>query len=82
MISGQVIQNSIDDLKNITKVDLGVFDLEGQTVAATFDLEGLTTELIHNFAISPADSLPSFKSVRISRRAGSESALNVSANPM
>ena len=56
MISGQVIQNSIDDLKNITKVDLGVFDLEGQTVAATFDLEGLTTELIHNFAISPADS--------------------------
>ena len=56
MISGQVIQNSIDDLKNITKVDLGVFDLEGQTVAATFDLEGLTTELIHNFAVSPADS--------------------------
>lgn len=56
MISGQVIQNSIDDLKSITKVDLGVFDLEGQTVAATFDLEGLTTELIHNFAISPADS--------------------------
>lgn len=56
MISGQVIQNSIDDLKNITKVDLGVFDLEGQTVAATFDLEGLTAELIHNFAISPADS--------------------------
>ncbi len=56
MISGQVIQNSIDDLKNITKVDLGVFDLEGQTIAATFDLEGLTTELIHNFAVSPADS--------------------------
>ena len=56
MISGQVIQNSIDDLKNITKVDLGVFDLEGQTVADTFDLEGLTTELIHNFAVSPADS--------------------------
>ena len=56
MISGQVIQNSIDDLKNITKVDLGVFDLEGQTVAATFDLERLTTELIHNFAVSPADS--------------------------
>ena len=37
-------------------MDLGVFDLEGQTVAATFDLEGLTTELIHNFAVSPADS--------------------------
>lgn len=56
MISGQVIQNSIDDLKNITKVDLGVFDLEGQVVAATFKMDTLSTELIHNFAISPADS--------------------------
>lgn len=56
MISGQVIQNSIDDLKSITKVDLGVFDLEGQTVAATFELEGLTADLLRNFANSPADS--------------------------
>ena len=56
MISGQVIQNSIDDLKNITKVDLGVFDLEGQTVASTFSMEELSMDLIRNFAISPADS--------------------------
>lgn len=56
MISGQVIQNSIDDLKSITKVDLGVFDLEGQTVAATFESEGLTADLLRNFANSPADS--------------------------
>lgn len=29
MISNQVIQNSIDELRAITKVDLGVFDVEG-----------------------------------------------------
>ena len=28
MISNQVIQNSIDELRAITKVDLGVFDVE------------------------------------------------------
>lgn len=35
MISNQVIQNSIDELRAITKVDLGVFDVEGMKVAAT-----------------------------------------------
>ena len=29
MISNQVIQNSIDELRAITKVDLGGFDVEG-----------------------------------------------------
>ena len=35
MISNQVIQNSIDELRAITKVDLGVFDVEGLKVATT-----------------------------------------------
>ena len=35
MISNQVIQNSIDELRAITKVDLGVYDVEGMKVAAT-----------------------------------------------
>ena len=34
MISNQVIQTSIDELKNITKVDLCVMDLDGLVVAA------------------------------------------------
>ena len=34
MISNQVIQNSIDELRAITKVDLGVYDVEGMKVAA------------------------------------------------
>ena len=36
MISGQVIQNAIDELKAITRVDLCVLDTDGNTVATTF----------------------------------------------
>lgn len=60
MISSQIIQTSLDELKAITKVDLCVYDLSGEWVAGTvngsqegFDLQN---GLIGNFAYSPADS--------------------------
>ena len=56
MISNQVIQNSIDELRAITKVDLGVFDVEGMKVAATTEDIDISGELIENFASSPAYS--------------------------
>lgn len=56
MISSQVIQTSIDELKTITKVDLNVYDLNGQGVAATTDEKGVASNLISGFANSPADS--------------------------
>lgn len=56
MISNQVIQSSIDELKNITKVDLCVMDLEGLVVASTFETSEISSELIMNFIQSPADS--------------------------
>lgn len=56
MITNQVIQTSIDELKNITKVDLCVIDMDGITVATTFENESISTELIMNFVSSPADS--------------------------
>lgn len=56
MISSQVIQNSIDELKAITKVDLCVMDMEGVSAASTFSSQELSTELILGFANSPADS--------------------------
>lgn len=56
MISSQVIQTSIDELKAITKADLSVFDLNGQVVAATVHESKITGELIIGFANSPADS--------------------------
>lgn len=56
MISSQVIRSSIEDLKAISKIDLSVWDLEGKVVAATFEPEEITPELITGFAHSPADS--------------------------
>lgn len=56
MISSQVIKTSIEELKAITKVDLCVLDLEGNTIASTFELEDLSLELVTGFANSPADS--------------------------
>ena len=43
MISNQIIQTSIDELKAITKVDIYVFDLDGIKVAATTTVRFRTT---------------------------------------
>ena len=56
MISSQVIRSSIEELKAISKIDLSVWDLEGKVVAATFESDEITPELIAGFAASPADS--------------------------
>ncbi|MDD6655700.1 MAG: helix-turn-helix domain-containing protein [Lachnospiraceae bacterium] len=56
MISSQVIKTSIEELKSITKVDLCVLDLEGNTVASTFEPNDLSVSLITGFVTSPADS--------------------------
>lgn len=56
MISSQVIQNSIEELKAITKVDLCVIDLDGGDVASTFQNEELAADLVLGFANSQADS--------------------------
>ena len=44
MITGQIIQTSIDELKAITKVDLGVYDLNGSEVASTMEKDDITTD--------------------------------------
>lgn len=56
MISSQIIKTSIEELKTISKVDMGVWDLEGKVVAATFEPDDITPALITGFAESPADS--------------------------
>lgn len=56
MISNQILQNTIDGLKGITRVDFCVIDTEGNVLAATFpDTEGYI-EAAGGFANSPADS--------------------------
>lgn len=60
MLSNQTIQTSIDELKNITRVDLSIFDLRGNVVASTDSdanhFTDISRELIHAFISSPADS--------------------------
>ncbi|MBQ7919943.1 MAG: helix-turn-helix domain-containing protein [Lachnospiraceae bacterium] len=56
MITSQVIQTSIDELKAITKVDLCVYDLNGNVIASTADMSDLNTNLVSGFGDSPADS--------------------------
>lgn len=56
MISNQIIQTSIDELRAITKVDLSVFDTDGIRVASTTEDCGVQRNIIENFAVSPADS--------------------------
>lgn len=56
MISSQVIQTSIDELRTITKVELGVYDVEGEPIALTSENSREDAKLIQDFANSPADS--------------------------
>lgn len=56
MITGSVIQTSIENLKAITKVDFCIYDTDGMTVASTFEATELSSEFIMKFIMSPADS--------------------------
>lgn len=55
MISNQILQNTIDGLKNIARVELCVMDVDGKEVASTTDM-GSSVKAAVEFAASPADS--------------------------
>ena len=56
MISNQILQNTIDGLKGITRTDLCVIDVEGKILAATFPNAEAFIEPAQAFVASPADS--------------------------
>lgn len=56
MISNQILQNTIDGLKGITRVDLCVIDTEGKVLATTFPDAENYVEPALAFVESPADS--------------------------
>lgn len=56
MISNQILQNAIDGLKGITRVDLCVCDTEGKVLATTFPEAEENENSILAFVDSPADS--------------------------
>ncbi len=56
MISNQVLQTTIDGLKNITRVDICVMDTEGKSLATTIDHVEEYEDAVMTFVDSPADS--------------------------
>ena len=56
MISNQIIQTSIDELKAITKVDIYVYDTDGVRIAATEETSDISRTIVTSFVTSPADS--------------------------
>ncbi|MBE5905323.1 MAG: PucR family transcriptional regulator [Lachnospiraceae bacterium] len=56
MISNQILQSTIDGLRNITKVDLCVCDTEGKVLATTFPQADDYAGAASGFAKSQADS--------------------------
>lgn len=56
MISNQILQNTIDGLKGIARVELCVMDTEGKTLATTFGNSENYESAVLDFVESPADS--------------------------
>lgn len=55
MISNQILQNTIEGLKGIARVELSVMDVDGKEVASTMDMSNCANAAVE-FAASPADS--------------------------
>ena len=56
MISNQILQNTIEGLKAITRIDLGVMDIEGKCLATTFSQPKDYEREVVAFVESPAES--------------------------
>ena len=56
MISNHKIQTALDEIKEISKIDLALYSEKGKQVAATFELEGDMEEAVTSFAASMAES--------------------------
>ena len=56
MISNHKIQTALDEIKEISKIDLALYSEKGKQVAATFEPEGDMEEAVTSFATSMAES--------------------------
>lgn len=56
MISNQILQNTIEGLKNITRIDFCIIDTEGKILASTFAEADRYVSPALTFVDSPADS--------------------------
>ena len=56
MISNQILQNTIEGVKGITRIDFCVMDTDGKSLASTFSEQENYEEEVVSFVESPADS--------------------------
>ena len=56
MISNQILQNTLEGLKAITRIDLCIMDTEGKVLASTFTDAEQYEQAVITFVGSPADS--------------------------
>lgn len=56
MVSSQVLQKAIDELRAITRIDLCILGLEGNVIVSTFSGEDIPTDAVKAFAGSEAVS--------------------------
>ena len=56
MVSNQILQNTIDGLKSITRIDLCLIDTDGKVVATTFPDTEECEKAVLSFITSPAES--------------------------
>ena len=56
MLSNQIIQKSLDELKAITKTELEVYDLEGAKIAGTSSETDVESHIVRIFAESVAET--------------------------
>ncbi len=56
MITSQIIQKCINEIKECSKVDLCVFEINGAVAVSTFTPDDLTPDVIRSFVSSMADS--------------------------
>ena len=56
MISNQILQSTLEGLKNITRIDLCISDTDGKTLASTIADIAVSESAITSFVESPADS--------------------------
>lgn len=56
MISNQILQNTVEGIKQISRVDIGIIDTEGSVQASTFEEVGQYVDSALLFVNSPADS--------------------------
>lgn len=55
MVSNQILQNIIEGLKGITRVELCIMDVDGKEIASTTDMSKCFSQVVE-FAVSLADS--------------------------